>query len=75
MQDDSYGARVAAEKGVYEDCVTVHDLPKIFHYWSNKYVRPKLEALGFSTPNEMFRKYLEEQCKLRKHDAMVWFRH
>jgi SAM-dependent methyltransferase len=58
-----------AEKGVYNDCVKVHDLPEIFHYWSNKHVRPKLEALGFSAPNEMFRKYLEEQCRLGKHDA------
>ena len=55
FQDESYRARVAAEKGVYEGCVKVHDLPPIFHYWSNKYIRPKLEAFGFSTPNDMFK--------------------
>ena len=69
MQDDDYLARLVSEKSAYRDCAKVHDLPQIFHYWSNKYVRPKLEALGFSTPNEMFLKYLEEQCKLGMHDA------
>jgi len=61
FQDESYRARIAAEKGVYEACIKVHDLPPIFHYWSNKYIRPKLEAFGFSTPNDMFKKYLLEQ--------------
>jgi SAM-dependent methyltransferase len=70
FQDESYRARVAAEKGVYEDCVKVHDLPPIFHYWSNKYIRPKLEAFGFSTPNDMFKKYLLEQAKRRPHETL-----
>jgi len=70
FQNESYRARVAAEKGIYEDCLKVHDLPQIFHYWSNKYIRPKLEAFGFSTPNEMFKKYLLEQAKRRPQDAL-----
>jgi SAM-dependent methyltransferase len=61
MPDQSYQARIAAEKGIYEDCLEVHNLPAIFHYWSNRYVRPQLEAFGFSSPNGMFRKYLEAQ--------------
>src|SRR6266849_2532766 len=44
----TYGTRIAAEKDIYRDCLEVHSLPEIFHYWSNRYVRPKLEALGFS---------------------------
>ena len=54
----AYAVRLAAENGIYRDCVNVHNLPDIFHYWSNRHVRPQLEALGFSTPNEMFQKYL-----------------
>ena len=61
----SYEARLAAEESTYRDCVGVHNLPDIFHYWSNRYVRPKLETFGFSGPNDMFRKYIE-QC-LRRH--------
>jgi len=33
----------------------VHALPGIFHYWSDKYLRPKLEAFGFSNPDQFFR--------------------
>ncbi len=61
MRDESYQARLAAEEGIYRDCVNVHDLPEIFHYWSNRHVRPKLNAFGFGSPNEMFQKYLEKQ--------------
>jgi len=57
-----YSARLDEERSIYRDCLEVHDLPAIFHYWSNRYVRPKLEALGFSSPDEMFRKYAAERC-------------
>src|SRR5690606_15827000 len=50
-----YALRVAAEKAVFEGQTEVHDLPPIFHYWSNKHLRPVLESLGFSNPDEFFR--------------------
>jgi hypothetical protein len=53
----AYTARCAKERANYRDCLDVHDLPGIFHYWSNRYLRPKLEAFGFSTPHAMFLKY------------------
>jgi SAM-dependent methyltransferase len=56
-----YAAHLSAEKETYRGCLDVHDLPAIFHYWSNRYVRPKLEAFGFSTPDEMFLKYVGQQ--------------
>lgn len=65
--DDRYAARVAAEKSIYRDCLDIHNLPDIFHYWSDRYVRPKLEAFGFSNPNEMFQKYVSEQCRRQKN--------
>ena len=58
----SYAARLATEQSIYHDCLDVHELPGIFHYWSERYVRPKLEALGFSSPNEMLLKYAAERC-------------
>ncbi len=33
-------------------------LPRIFHYWSNKYLRPMLEEFGVSNPDQFFAKYL-----------------
>jgi 2-polyprenyl-3-methyl-5-hydroxy-6-metoxy-1,4-benzoquinol methylase len=61
--DSAYQARLHAEENTYRNCVNVHALPEIFHYWSDRYVRPKLEAFGFSSPDDMFRKFLREQCE------------
>jgi SAM-dependent methyltransferase len=71
-QPRDYEARVTAEKDIFKDCVNVHDLPAIFHYWSNGKIRPQLEVFGFSGPVGMFEKYLEEQCASGK-DRMLRF--
>ena len=42
---DEYQARLSAQKQQYNVGEEIHDLPPIFHYWSNKYLRPKLEAV------------------------------
>src|SRR5262245_11249249 len=71
-QPREYEARVAAEKDIFKDCVNVHDLPAIFHYWSDGKIRPQLEVFGFSGPVGMFEKYLQEQCASEK-DRVVRF--
>jgi SAM-dependent methyltransferase len=38
----------------------VHDLPPIFHYWSNRYVVPMLQQFGVSHPEEFLAKFLHE---------------
>ena len=58
LEDPDYRARVAEETAIFADQQEVHDLPAIFHYWSNKYLRPQLEAFGFSNPDEFFVHYL-----------------
>jgi SAM-dependent methyltransferase len=52
--DPDYQARIEAETAIFNEQTDVHDLPAIFHYWSNKYLRPKLETFGFSNPDEFF---------------------
>jgi SAM-dependent methyltransferase len=59
---DSYKVAIEREKCIYEGCLDVHDLPEIFHYWSERHLRPKLLPYGLDSPNSIFRKYLEEQC-------------
>src|SRR6202140_1152710 len=61
-QEKSYGDRLAMEKDIFRDCVNVHDLPDIFHYWSDGKIRPKLEVFGFSGPLGMVDKYLGDHC-------------
>src|SRR5712691_5932287 len=58
-----YRARVSREKRFYTECSNVHDLPDIFHYWSDKYVRPKLRAAGFDGSQEFFSDSLQRQCE------------
>src|ERR1700742_2927984 len=62
VADESYAARLQSEKSFFEDYTEIHDLPEIFHYWSNRWLRPKTEAFGFSNPTEFFEKCLVEHC-------------
>ncbi|MBO9663263.1 MAG: class I SAM-dependent methyltransferase [Dokdonella sp.] len=54
-----YGQRLAVETEAFTAQTDVHDLPAIAHYWSNRYLLPKLEAFGFSNPDGFFARYLE----------------
>ncbi|HWP57478.1 MAG TPA: class I SAM-dependent methyltransferase [Candidatus Acidoferrales bacterium] len=45
MSADSYIARLQAQIDQYRDGANIHDLPDIFHYWSNKHLRPRLNQV------------------------------
>ena len=55
----TYRKRLHREIERYKADENVHDLPEIFHFWSNKYIRPKIEevigVLGFE---EFYVKYI-----------------
>jgi len=57
---DDYAARVAREQAIFSGQEEVHDLPRIFHYWSNTWLRPQLELFGFSNPDQFFAFYLRK---------------
>lgn len=59
----TYADRLQAELNIYQQCQTVHELPEIFHYWSNRYLRPVLESFGFSSPDDLFRTALLKICQ------------
>ena len=56
----AYQQRLENENTQFASCENVHDLPGIFHYWSNKYLRPMLEQCGFSHPDQFFAFYMEK---------------
>ena len=56
--DSEYAARVAAEIATFENDAIVHNLPDIFHYWSNKYLLPTIKPFGFIHPDDFFIKQL-----------------
>lgn len=63
VSDEAYAGRLSCEQEIYRDQEQVHDLPPIFHYWSNEYLRPALEQYGFSSPDDFFRVYLARLCR------------
>jgi SAM-dependent methyltransferase len=58
--DVDYQRRLAQEQSIFKDMLDVNALPRIFHYWSNKYLLPMSQEMGFNNPVEMFAKYLVE---------------
>ena len=42
MSENAYSARIDAQIEQYRLVENIHDLPEIFHYWSNKHLRPRL---------------------------------
>lgn len=60
-----YAQRLAQEKHTFDHNLCVHDLPDIFHYWSNKYLRPFLNTFGYDGIEPFF---IQESLK-------TWQRH
>jgi 2-polyprenyl-3-methyl-5-hydroxy-6-metoxy-1,4-benzoquinol methylase len=57
-----YQRRVMEELGNYLSVENVADLPPIYDYWSQRYVAPKLRALGFDSIDDIFRAPLARRC-------------
>ena len=49
-----YEDRLALEKKRFDAEVCVHDLPEIFHYWSNTYLRPFINGFGYDGIDDFF---------------------
>jgi SAM-dependent methyltransferase len=54
-----YEIRLQNEQTFYKDCSNVHELPDIFHYWSNKYLAPEMRSFGFASPDDFFAYYIK----------------
>jgi SAM-dependent methyltransferase len=61
--DGDYAARAQREREIFAGQEQVHDLPRIFHYWSNTHLRPELERFGFSNPDQFFARFLAEAAQ------------
>lgn len=60
VDDAAYLAHIENETARFDAQTEVHDLPAIAHYWSNKYLRPRLETFGFSDPEQFFAGVLDQ---------------
>ena len=64
-----YLIRLVNERLNYAECTNVHDLPAIFHYWTNRYLLPKFEPYGFSNINSFFTLNLEQRFAREDKDC------
>lgn len=51
---NDYASKIEVELKTHDDKVIVHDLPDIYHYWSNKFLKPKFDALGIENIQSLF---------------------
>lgn len=63
LNQRAYEQRREQEISRYAEVENVHDLPDIFHYWSNKYLLPMQQTLGFNNANAFFCQYMQQVCE------------
>ena len=60
-KDAEYQSRIASELENFNDCTNVHELPEIFHYWSNKHLAPKkFHQFDITDPEQFFFLYVKK---------------
>lgn len=69
-QQTEYERRKAREIEHFSDQVNVHELPEIFHYWSNKYLLPMFQPFGFNSPDDFFLVYLRRIAEARQSEPL-----
>ena len=67
-----YEQKLRREQDHFGGVANIHDLPPIFHYWSNKYIRPLVEEFGFTLAEELYAKYLASDCKAGTKETPVF---
>jgi SAM-dependent methyltransferase len=63
QEESEYEQKLRREQHHFGSVANIHDLPPIFHYWSNKYVRPLVEEFSFRLAEELYAKYLALTAK------------
>ena len=66
-----YAGRLGNEVAVFQNNEQIHDLPAIFHYWSNKFLLPRIQQFGFVSPDDFFVRQLDA---MMMHGNESWYR-
>ncbi len=60
----TYEARLNAQIEQYRQAKNIHELPEIFHYWSNKFLRPRLnEVMGVDSITDFYAGHFAQACE------------
>lgn len=71
MSRDDYAQKLEQEVANYRDVANVHDLPNIFHYWSNKYLLPKLQSMGVDGIEAFFVAHIERLAQSQPGELLL----
>lgn len=63
--DDTYSSRVNTELELYSDPDRLPGLPPICFVWSERYLLPLIQEVGFPGLDELFDEHVAEQCARR----------
>jgi 2-polyprenyl-3-methyl-5-hydroxy-6-metoxy-1,4-benzoquinol methylase len=66
-----YGDRLAQEQSIFSAQDDLQQLPGIYHYWSNRHLRPMLEAEGFSYPEDFFARAIEARASALRRPLSI----
>jgi SAM-dependent methyltransferase len=64
----TYASRIDAELATYADQEEVHDLPPIYHYWSERYCLPLLSEVGLTSLDGFWDREIAAVCARRHPD-------
>jgi len=68
----SHQNRLDREIAIFKDQMDIHDLPNIFHYWSNKHLPPYLlDAFDFGTFIHIFAEHLAQSIERTQNPKIV----
>ncbi|MBJ7609778.1 MAG: class I SAM-dependent methyltransferase [Candidatus Dormibacteraeota bacterium] len=70
MVDAEYAQRLAQEVDRYRTVSDVHDLPDIFHYWAERYLMPKLHAVGIQSLDDFYSEPVLDFCRENSSDTI-----
>ena len=71
-EESEYERKLRRERDHFGGVANIHDLPPIFHYWSNKYIRPLVEEFGFTLAEDLYAKYLALTVKAGARETPVF---
>lgn len=68
----NYKNKIKQELDIFQNQVEIHDLPAIFHYWADKFIKPLLEDLNYNSIEDFFSKNFYE-CYCRSDSTIRHF--
>lgn len=61
---NNYEDKIRQELKQFNSNINIHDLPDIFHYWSNKHLKPMLEEYNITHPDDLFVHHMLDSISL-----------